>query len=65
MFCHPAKNTLAEELVLGIEVRYADRNGRDVTSKAVADRAKDPEGYVPISTLDLSEISLVQSATCG
>jgi hypothetical protein len=59
------KNTLAEKLAAGIEAGYADRNGRDITSKAIADRAKDSEGDVPISALDLSEVSLVQPAICG
>ena len=46
-------------------LRYANSNGRDITSEAIANRAKNSEGYVPISALDLSEVSLVQSAMCG
>jgi hypothetical protein len=53
------RNTLVEKLAPGIEARYTDRNGRDNTSKAIADRAKDAEGYVPISALDLSEVTSV------
>ena len=38
-------------------LRYANSNGRDITSEAIANRAKDSEGYVPISAFDLSEES--------